>query len=51
MCPEKYNNKKKKKKKGRRKKKKKKKRYEVPSIRFQTFFRLGTFIDSTHMKL
>ena len=25
-------------------------RYEVPSIRFQ-IFRMGTFIDSTHMKL
>ena len=24
---------------------------EVPSISLQTFFRMGTFIDSTHMKL
>ena len=25
--------------------------YEVHTISFQTFFRMGTFIDSTHMKL
>ena len=25
--------------------------YEVLSISFQTFFPMGTFIDSTHMKL
>ena len=25
--------------------------YEVHTITFQTFFRMGTFIDSTHMKL
>ena len=24
---------------------------EVHTISFQTFFRMGTFIDSTHMKL
>ena len=26
-------------------------KYVVPSISFQTFFRMGTFIDTTHMKL
>ena len=25
--------------------------YEVHTISFQTFFRIGTFIDSTHVKL
>ena len=25
--------------------------YKVRTISFQTFFRVGTFIDSTHMKL
>ena len=25
--------------------------YEVHTISFQTFFRMGTFIDSKHMKL
>ena len=25
--------------------------YEVHTISFQTFFQMGTFIDSTHMKL